>query len=154
MSSVAAVVAVLAFAGLGVGGASAALRRRFAIITVRGSSMLPSYADGDRLLVRRTAEFGRDDVMVFAMPEDLQVDGMKWLLKRVTAVAGDGVPAEISAAGGRPADVGPAGDAGAGRVPAGCVVVRGDGRASLDSRQLGYIATATGLGVVIRPLRS
>jgi signal peptidase I len=139
MSAVAMIVTVLAAAAAG---GAVALRRRFAVITVRGSSMLPTYADGDRLLVRRTAQFGRDDVMVFAMPPDRQVDGMKWLLKRVTAVAGDGVPADV-----RPVT-------GAGRVPPGCVVVRGDGRASLDSRQLGYVATATGLGVVVRQLRA
>jgi signal peptidase I len=140
-------LAVLAGLGLILGAAAAALRRRFAVITVRGSSMTPTYADGDRLLVRRTAEFGRDDVMVFAMPEDRRVDGMKWLLKRVTAVAGDGVPADVRPVVG--ADSVPPGC-----VPPGCVVVHGDGRASLDSRQLGYIATADGLGVVIRRLRS
>jgi signal peptidase I len=142
MTATAVGVAVLIVLGLILGGTAAALRRRFAVITVRGSSMTPTYADGDRLLVRRTAAFGLDDVMVFAMPEGRQVDGMKWLLKRVTAVAGDGVPADV-----RPV-------VGAGSVPPGCVVVHGDGRSSLDSRQLGYIATATGLGVVIRRLRS
>src|SRR5690606_21495401 len=29
------------------------LRRRYLVVTVRGSSMLPSYRDGERLLVRR-----------------------------------------------------------------------------------------------------
>lgn len=141
MTAVAVVLAIVAGLGLLLGGTAAALRRRFAIITVRGSSMLPTYADGDRLLVRRTAEFGRDEVMVFAMPQDRQVEGLKWLLKRVTAVAGDGVPAEVEPV------------VGAGRVPPGCVVVQGDGQASLDSRQLGYVPTATALGVVIRRLR-
>ena len=51
-----------------------------------------------------------------------------------------------------PADVQPA--AGPGSVPRGCVVVHGDADSSLDSRQLGYIASASGLGVVVRRLRS
>ena len=121
---------------------AALLRRRFTVITVRGTSMTPTYGDGDRVLVRRTTKFSRDDVMVFAMPEHHRVDGMKWLLKRVIAVAGDGVPADV-----RPL-------VGEGRVPRGCVIVRGDGTRSLDSRQLGYIATADGLGIVIRRLHS
>jgi len=79
--------------------------------------------------------------MVFAMPESRQVDGMKWMLKRVTAVAGDGVR---PMSGRSPAR---------GNVPAGCVVVHGDSASSLDSRQLGYIPAAAGLGVVIRRLR-
>jgi signal peptidase I len=138
------IAALITLAGLGLitGGTAAVLRRRFAVITVRGASMTPTYADGDRLLVRRTASFGRNDVMVFAMPRAHQVDGMKWLLKRVLAVAGDGVPADLAPV------------VGAGRVPPGCVLVRGDSHSSLDSRQLGYIATGAGLGIVIRRLRS
>jgi signal peptidase I len=140
MTATAIVGAVLAGLGVAGGGSAVMLRRRFTIITVRGSSMTPTYADGERLLVRRTAEYGRGDVMVFAMPPSQQVDGMKWLLKRVTAVAGEAAPADV-----RPVT-------GAGNVPAGCVVVHGDGLASLDSRQLGYIPVATGLGIVIRRL--
>src|SRR5450432_4183157 len=100
------------------------LRRRFTVVTILGQSMMPTYEHGDRVLVQRTAEFGVGDVIVFAMPPDRQVDGMKWLVKRVTAVAGDVVPADI-----RPV-------VGAGRVPAGRLVVHGDGSRSLDSRQL------------------
>jgi signal peptidase I len=138
----AAILGAVVVLGLLLGGTSITLRRRYTVITVRGQSMLPTYADGDRLLVRRTADYGRDDVIVFPMPADRQVDGMKWLIKRVTAVAGDSVPADVQPA------------AGPGSVPRGCVVVHGDADSSLDSRQLGYIASASGLGVVVRRLRS
>jgi signal peptidase I len=137
----AAALGIACALGLAVIVAALVARRRFTVITVRGPSMTPTYANGDRVLVRRTTTFSRDDVMVFAMPEDQRVDGMRWLVKRVTAVAGDGVPADVRAL------------VGEGRVPRGCVIVRGDGSRSLDSRQLGYIATADGLGIVIRRLR-
>jgi signal peptidase I len=35
-------------------GAALAIRRRFVVVTVAGRSMLPTYRDGDRVLVRRT----------------------------------------------------------------------------------------------------
>ena len=133
-------LAVLTAATLAAGLVIARLRRRFTVITVRGQSMAPSYRDGDRVLVRRTTEFGVGDVLVFPMPSDRQVGGMRWLIKRVTAVAGDAVPPDV-----RPL-------ASTDEVPAGWLAVHGDGERSLDSRQLGLILAADGLGVVIRQL--
>lgn len=135
-----AVLTAAVVATLAAGPVLARLRRRFAIITVRGQSMAPSYHDGDRVLVRRTTEFQVGDVLVFPMPPGLQVGAMRWLIKRVTAVAGDAVPPDV-----RPL-------ASADEVPAGWLVVHGDGEQSLDSRQLGLISAADGLGVVTRQL--
>ncbi|MEU6219203.1 S24/S26 family peptidase [Streptomyces sp. NPDC047022] len=45
-----------------------ALRSRFALIRVTGSSMAPTFADGDRLLVRRTTHVRVGDPVVFRNP--------------------------------------------------------------------------------------
>jgi signal peptidase I len=135
---VAVVVEIAAAFALILGLVSAVLRSRCLVITVRGESMLPTYVDGERLVVRKASTFRPGDVVVFAMPKDLQVDGMKWLIKRVTAVAGERVPSDVRHLVAEE------------YVPSGYLVVHGDGDRSLDSRQLGYIATADGLGIVSR----
>jgi len=116
--------------------------RRFVLVTVRGTSMAPTYADGDRVLVSRGKPCRDGDVAVFGMPEGQPTDELRWLVKRVASVAGDWVPAELRAAVGNE------------RVPPGFLVVRGDAVRSLDSRQLGFIPQASVLGVVIYPVRS
>jgi signal peptidase I len=118
-------------------------RSRFVLVKVRGHSMLPTYRDGQRLLVRRTR--GRalrpGEVAVFAAPEPVRGSGTPdWLVKRVAAVAGDPMPLEITGVGSL--------------VPHGHYVVRGDNPRSLDSRHFGCLAQGSVLGVVWVPRRA
>jgi signal peptidase I len=121
-------------------------RSRFLMVTVRGHSMMPTFRDGQRVLVRRTGRrvLRPGDVAVFAAPVSADGDPEipQWLVKRVTAVAGDPVPLEI---------VG--GSGGAGVIPPGHCVVRGDNPRSLDSRHFGYLPEKSVLGVVRLPRR-
>ncbi|MEV0597249.1 S26 family signal peptidase [Nonomuraea cavernae] len=130
-------------------GALAALwlwvRRRLVVVTVEGPSMEPALRDGDRVLVRRVPlpEVRTGQVMVARRPSrpGRPGDAGPWLVKRVVAVGGDPVPAEVRAAV----------DARDDRVPHGCLVVLGDNRArSADSRHWGYITAEHLLGVVHR----
>ena len=159
------VAAVLLLAGC----AAAAARHRFVVVTVRGQSMLPTFADGQRLLVRRCAPaaVAVGDVVVFADSRDADRDrlaaererlvaagvpalppppwrGSEWLVKRVAAVPGDPVPrATVPALAGVDHDV----------VPAGALVVLGDNAAgSDDSRRYGYVPANRLVGTVLRRL--
>jgi signal peptidase I len=116
--------------------------RRLVLVTVRGNSMEPTFADGDRVLVRRNRTCREGDVVVFAMPEGEGEPGLHWLVKRVAQVSGERVPGELRSAVTEEI------------VPAGYLVVRGDAVRSLDSRQLGFIAESSVLGVVAYPVRS
>jgi hypothetical protein len=118
------------------------LRRQLVVITVRGNSMHPTYADGDTLLALRTRTFRRGRAIVFTPPASLDPDAPPYRVKRVIAVAGDPTPEWVHAATpGAP-------------VPPGRVVVRGDNPASEDSRAYGYVSNAGVLGVVVRRLQS
>lgn len=67
-----------------------------------------------------------------------------WIIKRVVALGGDPVPAEV---------VGTVAVSPDGRVPVGSIVVLGDNReVSIDSRELGFIPGERVLGVVVRDL--
>ncbi|MEU8241803.1 S26 family signal peptidase [Actinoplanes missouriensis] len=120
------------------------LARRYFVITVVGDSMSPTMANGQRWLARRTR--GRipppGALLVFANPPDTVGAGPPYLVKRAVAVPGDPVPADVAAR------------VGAGRVPAGQVVVRGDNPRSRDSRHFGYVPADAVLGVAERPLQS
>ncbi|MEU6881924.1 S26 family signal peptidase [Streptomyces sp. NPDC046712] len=128
--------AAVVAAGAGAVGAVLALRSRFALVQVTGSSMAPTYRDGDRLLVRRRAPVRPGDAVVFRNPVAALDTDVRWLVKRVTAMPGAPVPP----------DVRPAVDTT--RVPPGCLVVRGDGARTQDSRHFGYVPLASVLGVV------
>jgi signal peptidase I len=120
--------------------AAAALwaRTRLRVVEVRGTSMAPTYADGDRLLVRRgPARTGRP--VVFRRPERLGTD-VDWLVKRAVAIAGQPVPPPFD------------GTLDDRVVPAGRLLVRGDNPLSVDSRHFGYVAEADVLGTPIRRL--
>jgi signal peptidase I len=80
------------------------LRRRFAIVTVVGESMLPTFRSGDRVLVRR-AGIGelRPGVVVVvqkpgaggvwpAPPPRWPGRSSEWMIKRVAALPGDLLP--------------------------------------------------------------
>ncbi|MEU8588819.1 S26 family signal peptidase [Streptomyces sp. NPDC048664] len=110
-----------------------ALRRAFVLVTVEGGSMEPTLLDGDRVLVRRTRAFRRGDVVVIPVPDGPRAPReVPWLVKRVSAIAGD------PAADGCPA------------VPSGHLAVLGDNPRSLDSRAFGTVPSRTALGVAIR----
>lgn len=135
--------------------ASVLLSRRLVAVTVRGTSMEPTYRDGDWVLVRRGLPPLPGQVVV-AEPalvgppwRDVPVrrPGQRWwLVKRVAAVPGDPVPR---------ADVPALADVPEQRVPAGKLVLLGDNQyASLDSRRLGYFPAERVLGTVVRRLTS
>jgi signal peptidase I len=123
------------------------LRRSWTVITVVGSSMEPTYHDGDRVAVRKTARIAAGDVVVVQRPSgepgwpDAEIrEGGRWLIKRVAAVAGEPVPDVISI----PDTV----------VPEGRLVLLGDNAAaSFDSRMVGYFPIGLVLGGVVRRMR-
>lgn len=118
-------------------------RTRYIIVTVRGHSMMPTFRDGQRVLVRRTGRraLRLGDVAVFPTPPSAAgPDSPPWLLKRVTAVAGDRIPPELMAQSGD-----------ASLIPPGHCVVRGDNPRSLDSRHFGYLPERSVLGIVCAP---
>lgn len=126
------------------GAATAVARRLLALITVQGTSMSPTFADGDRILIRLShgTDGGRlrpGAVVVFRNPRPAGAADPRWLVKRVAALEGAPVPPDI-----RPATGGHA------VVPEGCFLVRGDNPTSLDSRRFGYVARRDVLGVALR----
>jgi signal peptidase I len=117
------------------------LRSRFVVVTVEGASMTPTYAPGDRLLVRRHGAAVRaGEVVVFAWPPTQPSVPPGLIVKRVVAVAGDPPPPPVLAA------------LGATAVPSGHVAVLGDGAWSADSRHFGYLAVDQIIGTVVRPV--
>jgi signal peptidase I len=126
-------------------------RRRFVVVTVAGASMEPTLRPGDRVLVRRR---GSDQprvgaIVVFREPDRGNWPGapgpgtasQRWVIKRIAAVPGCGVPDSV-----RPAVNGTE------VVPPGMLVVLGDSVRSGDSRQWGFIPTDQALGLVVRKL--
>ena len=98
-------------------------------------------------LVRRAAarQVRRGEVVVFepagrwgGAPGRCRTQAAAWVIKRVAALAGDPVPAEVS--GAVKAEPGAA-------VPEGALVVVGDGTSSADSRMWGYLPADRVLGV-------
>ncbi|MFD8007691.1 S26 family signal peptidase [Streptomyces mirabilis] len=116
------------------------LRSRLALIRVTGSSMTPAFADGDRLLVRRTTRVRRGDAVVFRNPVPFGDNAPAWLVKRVSALPGDAVPPDVREIVGAPDG---------GLVPPGSLIVRGDAARTQDSRHFGYVPQASLLGVVL-----
>jgi signal peptidase I len=123
------------------------IRRRYLVVSVRGPSMMPTFRDGDRVLVRRVpgdrVRTGQVVVLdgpalsaeLLAQAPHAQPLGL--LVKRVTAVRGEAMPAYVT---GAPP-----------RVPAGKLVVLSDNlAAAVDSRSVGLFSTAGVAGVVLR----
>ncbi|GAA1768112.1 S26 family signal peptidase [Luedemannella helvata] len=162
-------VTAVAVALVAAGCVAVAVRRRYVVVTVRGESMLPTFADGQRVLVRRcaVAAVAPGDVVVFADPRDADLQrlaaererlvaagipalpppswrGGEWLVKRAVAVPGDPVPrAAVAALAEVDHEV----------VPAGALVVLGDNADhSDDSRRYGYVAADRLVGRVLRTL--
>lgn len=116
------------------------LRHGYAVVTVRGESMSPTYRPGDRVLVRRVRLVRRGQCVVF--DEEPAGSTPYLVLKRVVAVPGDPVPRDRMPALRTVPEA---------RVPAGHLVVLGDNPAhSYDSRHHGYVMVDRLLGVVSR----
>lgn len=127
----------------------AALRWRYAIVTVQGESMEPALLDGDQVLVRRcgVGKLRTDQLVVFREPDP---DGLlprrrparltganhgDWIVKRVAAVPGEPVPQVVRKV------VGPTAV-----VPPRSIVVLADAVASVDSRVWGLVPASCVLG--------
>lgn len=140
MRSVVTVLAAVAVALVAGSAAVAAVRRRYLVVTVRGSSMNPAYDDADRVLVRRMRSAGgpaRGEVVVLRAPGEENAKIGLLLLKRVAAVPGDEVPAEFRRV--VPAPV----------VPQGHLLVRGDNNRSADSRAFGLVDSRLLVGTAV-----
>jgi signal peptidase I len=123
--------------------AYAALRRALIVVTVRGTSMEPTYQDGDRVLVRRGRAPSPGQVIVMLHPRgSAPAARTRWIIKRVAAVPGDLVPRDtVDALAEVPED----------RVPPGNLVLLGDNpRTSIDSRQAGYFPAEWMVGAALR----
>jgi signal peptidase I len=143
----ASVIGVLILVGL-------TLARRLAVATVRGISMLPTYSDGDRVVVRRRLPLAVGQVVVVEQPAPdarwhrpalkaaagaRAVSTRRWMIKRVAAIPGDPVPRNRVPA---------LTDEDGSSVPPGKLVLLGDNQqASYDSRDIGYFPAERVLGV-------
>jgi len=118
-------------AGLPVAGVLLA-RRWCTVVIVRGHSMSPTLADGQRVLAVRRRSYRTGDVVVFWTPGGSGAPGdPDYRVKRVIAVGGE--PRPDALAGSALADV----------VPGGQLAVAGDNaERSQDSRHLGYVAVS------------
>lgn len=125
------------------------VRRFLVFVTLNGLSTTPTHQGGDRVLVRRktVADLRRGEVAVVQAPNpqtgwrdnlpfDGRVDEHEWGLKRVVALPGDAVPAEVNATSGT-------------TVPATSFAVLDDVMGA-DSRQFGLVPGHQLLGVVVR----
>ncbi|HEV2885282.1 MAG TPA: S26 family signal peptidase [Jatrophihabitans sp.] len=126
--------------GLSVAGLLLA-RRYCTVVTVRGHSMRPTLADGQRVLAVRRSRYRNGDVIVFWTPEGSGTPGdPDYRIKRVIATGGEPRPEAF------------AGSALAAVVPAGQLAVAGDNaERSQDSRHLGYISLSDVRGRVRLP---
>lgn len=142
-------------AGLGVLAAAAvtavAARRLLLVVTVKGTSMTPTFAPGQRLVVLRTpaARPRTGAVVVFRLPPreggEVPAPRQPLVVKRLVARGGDPVPdGVLPAVAARPGDL----------VPEGSLVLLGDDPAtSSDSRDWGYLEARRVSGVVLGRLR-
>ncbi len=119
------------------------LRTRLLLVTIRGSSMEPTYRQGDQLLILRTERISTGDVILLSRPENAErIVGSRaepeegLYIKRVCAIEGDDIPPSV------PADEE--------SVPQGRLVVMGDANRSYDSRHWGTISRSLVIGRALR----
>ncbi|MEV6926136.1 signal peptidase I [Dactylosporangium sp. NPDC051485] len=137
----AALLVALTVPAFAVAAAVAWVRVRYLVVTVRGPSMEPTLLSGDRVLARRAGlgQVRAGDIVVLGAP-GRAADG---IIKRAVAVPGDPVPrASVPALAG----------VAEATVPAGKLVIVGDGVQSSDSRQRGYADGTQVIGVMVRRL--
>lgn len=125
------------------------VKRSFVAVTVNGLSMSPTFATGDRVLIRRGSRgLRKGRVVVVVRPDietgwgsepldDRDVDANRWYIKRAVALSGEPFPEQVEKDG---------------VVPAGHIVVIGDNPRSVDSKQHGPCPRHQVLGVVVRRL--
>lgn len=131
------------------------LRRNRVLVSVDGSSMEPTYSDGDRLLLRRTrtASVHKGQIIAVApehvtdsdspqiIPAETVAEGSLWYIKRVAAAPGDPVPTGVGALSDKVGEL----------VPSGSLIILGDNPAeSHDSREEGFVDAHRLRGIVIR----
>jgi signal peptidase I len=112
------------------------LRSRYLRVTVVGRSMAPTFAPGDRILVRRAglAQLHVGDVIVF------REAGGSLLLKRLVAMPGDRVPGPLTAKLGADSI-----------VPLNSLLVLGDAtERGNDSTHFGYLPAQAVVGIAAR----
>jgi signal peptidase I len=127
------------------------VRRRFFVATVVGVSMLPTLKPGDRVLMHKAGSRMRlaaGDIVALKLPElDPEPEwaeltrGPGLYIKRIVATEGEPVPWPLVDA----CD-------GASLVPAGTLLVLGDGPKSLDSKAFGPIRSCAVIGRAVRRL--
>ncbi|MFD9739624.1 S26 family signal peptidase [Umezawaea sp. NPDC059074] len=118
------------------------VRTRLLVVHVTGPSMAPTFRDGQRVLARRTSGAPANGAVVVASP----FPDSRLVVKRVAAVAGDVVPAEVVRAAGCPVGS---------LVPRGSLVLLGDNpRESIDSRVWGFVPVSSVLATVVRKMRT
>jgi signal peptidase I len=135
----------LALAAALAGATVVAVRRRWLVVTVVGTSMLPALRPGDVVLARRRdpARLAVGEVIVLDPPDGTgrppvrrPQPGRTWLVKRVAAGPGERLPYDRTA-----------------RVPPATVAVLGD-NGGHDSRVFGPLPFDRVVGVVVRRLRA
>lgn len=115
-------------------------RRYCTVATVRGHSMNPTLADGQRVLAIRRQRYRVDDVIVFRVADSTGRPGdPSHRIKRVLAIGGTPRPAVLDDS------------TLVATVPVGYLAVVGDNVGhTQDSRQLGYIPLSDVVGRLLR----
>jgi signal peptidase I len=130
------------------------LRSRIVVVRVDGTSMEPTLQGNERLVVRRRRpdRLRTGQIVVLEPPVEVETDdwtwprtgdalGRTWIVKRLAALPGETLPAELIRYQAMPS----------GPVPAGFGIVVGDNpRMSIDSRMFGPVPLDRVLGVAVR----
>lgn len=120
---------------------TAFVRARLLVVTVRGMSMSPALAPGDRLLCRRIrsgAGLSPGQIVVVRPPSAPGQHSNPLFVKRIAALAGEPLPDGVPD------------PTGTGTVPAGACVVLGDHPMSDDSRAWGPLGVHTVVATMLR----
>jgi len=115
-----------------------ALRHRYLVVRVRGTSMYKTYPDGSRIVVDRKSRPAPrvGEIVALRLPTDFRAgdpfpppeSSHQLFIKRVVGVAGDQWPRDVPQSQGHRST-----------VPAGHILALGDSTDSLDSRRWGAV---------------